>query len=100
MYTKTNRTLLKHEKKQNQKSKKSKTFSISVLIQKKINKFSSSQKSKSSNLSIFSYYCSKRIININNTEDDVHLVHRELSNKGKQTKSVQVDFGFNFTLII
>ncbi|XP_075147348.1 cadherin 86C isoform X2 [Haematobia irritans] len=32
---------------------------------------------------------SKRIVNINRTEDDVHLVHREMAN-GKQTKSVQV----------
>ncbi|KAM7360298.1 cadherin 86C isoform 2-T13 [Cochliomyia hominivorax] len=32
---------------------------------------------------------SKRIVNISRTEDDVHLVHREIAN-GKQTKSVQV----------
>ncbi|XP_055377610.1 cadherin-86C [Condylostylus longicornis] len=32
---------------------------------------------------------SKRVINVNNTEDDVHLVHRE-SAHGRQTKSVQV----------
>ncbi|XP_037828546.1 cadherin-86C isoform X2 [Lucilia sericata] len=32
---------------------------------------------------------SKRIVNISRTEDDVHLVHREMAN-GKQTKSVQV----------
>ncbi|XP_059219836.1 cadherin-86C isoform X4 [Stomoxys calcitrans] len=32
---------------------------------------------------------SKRIVNISRTEDDVHLVHREMPN-GKQTKSVQV----------
>nr|Q9VGW1.3 RecName: Full=Cadherin-86C; Flags: Precursor [Drosophila melanogaster]ACD79974.1 cadherin [Drosophila melanogaster] len=31
----------------------------------------------------------KRIVNISRTEDDVHLVHREMAN-GKQTKSVQV----------
>ncbi|XP_030564312.1 cadherin-86C [Drosophila novamexicana] len=31
----------------------------------------------------------KRIVNISKTEDDVHLVHREMAN-GKQTKSVQV----------
>jgi len=41
------------------------------------------------NLLFFS--CSKRIVNISRTEDDVHLVHREMAN-GKQTKSVQVDF--------
>ncbi|XP_055908352.1 cadherin-86C [Eupeodes corollae] len=32
---------------------------------------------------------SKRIVNISRTEDDVHLVHREIAN-GKQSKSVQV----------
>ncbi|XP_036321242.1 cadherin-86C-like [Rhagoletis pomonella] len=32
---------------------------------------------------------SKRIVNISSTEDDVHLVHREMAN-GKQAKSVQV----------
>lgn len=37
------------------------------------------------------FSCSKRIVNISKTEDDVHLVHREMAN-GKQTKSVQVDF--------
>ncbi|XP_070137231.1 cadherin-86C isoform X2 [Drosophila bipectinata] len=31
----------------------------------------------------------KRIVNISRTEDDVHLVHREMAN-GKHTKSVQV----------
>ncbi|XP_064554419.1 cadherin-86C isoform X2 [Drosophila montana] len=31
----------------------------------------------------------KRIVNISKTEDDVHLVHREMAN-GKHTKSVQV----------
>ncbi|XP_030081615.1 cadherin-86C [Drosophila hydei] len=31
----------------------------------------------------------KRIVNISRTEDDVHLVHREMAN-GNQTKSVQV----------
>jgi len=37
------------------------------------------------------FSCSKRIVNISKTEDDVHLVHREMAN-GKHTKSVQVDF--------
>ncbi|XP_054734543.1 cadherin-86C [Anastrepha obliqua] len=32
---------------------------------------------------------SKRIVNVSRTEDDVHLVHREMAN-GKQAKSVQV----------
>ncbi|XP_017465171.1 PREDICTED: cadherin-86C [Rhagoletis zephyria] len=32
---------------------------------------------------------SKRIVNISSTEDDVHLVHREMAN-GKQAKSVQL----------
>lgn len=41
----------------------------------------------------FFFYCSKRIVNIIKTEDDVHLVHREMAN-GKQAKSVQVDFEF------
>lgn len=42
-----------------------------------------------SNRLLFS--CSKRIVNISRTEDDVHLVHREMAN-GNHTKSVQVDF--------
>lgn len=41
----------------------------------------------------FFFYCSKRIVNIIKTEDDIHLVHREMAN-GKQAKSVQVDFEF------
>lgn len=36
-------------------------------------------------------FCRKRVNRVNSTEDDVHLVHRELG-VDKQTKSVQVDF--------
>lgn len=38
---------------------------------------------------LISFSYRKRVIRVNSTEDDVHLVHRELG-VGKQTKSVQV----------
>lgn len=41
-------------------------------------------------LSLFFVYCRKSVIRARSTEDDVHLVHRELD-VGKQTKSVQVE---------
>jgi hypothetical protein len=40
-------------------------------------------------MSFLYYICRKRVIRVNSTEDDVHLVHREMG-IGTQTKSVQV----------